>query len=86
MKHFKGDIVHYTVTLLVETSNILLPTHNIWTLVSRSHLIDYNAAQNLGSKTDFPDLTVVDLHQKKIIKVQLVAQQPYEDVRITFFR
>ena len=49
-------------------------------------ITDYNAAQNLGSKTDFPDLTVVDLHQKKIIKVQLRAQQPYEDVRITFFR
>ena len=60
MKHLKGDIVHYSETVLVETSNILLPTHNIWTLVSRSHLIDYNAAQNLGSKTDFPDLTVVD--------------------------
>ena len=86
MKHLKGDIVYYTETLLEETSNILLP-------VSVSVSSNYNglvtlrvAPRNLGSKTDFPDLTVVDLHQKKIIKVQLGAQQPYEDVRITFFR
>ena len=66
MKDLKGDIVYYTVTM-VETSNISSLTisgHSgsqlKLTALSRSHLIDYNAAQNLGSKTDFPDLTVVD--------------------------
>ena len=67
MKDLKGDIVYYTVTVLVETSNISSLTisgHSgsqlKLTALSRCHLIDYSAAQNLGSKTDFPDLTVVD--------------------------
>ena len=58
---FQRDIVHYTVTLLVETSNILSclvseATNGLDTVL---HLIDKSAALNLGSKTFSPDLTVV---------------------------